>query len=252
MSGRVTLIGHRGQPHSYPDNSLPGFSHVLNSGAGYIETDVHISADGIPLLSHDANLLEITGKQIIISDHSYETISQMPASYPQRFGDKFKDNRIATLKEFSNLLKDWPNVTCFIELKGSSINYFGGERAVDITVEALDEIATQCVLISFEYDALKYAQNKYDLPIGWVLPEWSQENEEKANSLSPDYLFVDADFCPQEKSDIWSGSWTWAVYTVNIAEQVEHFAGLGIELIETNRYSELKQESKIIDISNDF
>lgn len=251
MPGRVQLIGHRGQPDSFPDNSLPGFSHVLNAGAGYVETDVHISSDGIPILSHDANLLEITGKQIIIADHAYETFRQMPASFPERFGKKFSDNRLATLEEFSSLLTQWPNVTCFIELKGSSINYFGN-RAVDLTMEALEPISSQCVLISFEYEALKYAREKYDLPIGWVLPEWSSENHEKANSLSPDYLFVDADFCPEEKSEIWSGSWSWAVYTVNTAEQVEHFAGLGIELIETNRFSELKEESDIIDVSNDY
>ena len=66
MPGRVQLIGHRGQPDSYPDNSLPGFSHVLKAGAGYVETDVHISSDGIPILSHDANLLEITVKNSAI------------------------------------------------------------------------------------------------------------------------------------------------------------------------------------------
>jgi glycerophosphoryl diester phosphodiesterase len=251
MPGRVQLIGHRGQPHSFPDNSLPGFLHVLKAGALHVETDVHISTDGIPVLSHDANLLEITGKQIIISDHSYESIRQMSASFPERFGKKFIDNRIATLKEFSSLLKDWPSVTCFIELKGSSINYFGN-RAVDLTMEALEEISSQCVFISFEYEALKYAQKNYDLPLGWVLPEWSKENQVKANKLSPEYLFVDADFCPEDEAELWEGSWMWAVYTVNSAEQVDHFAGLGIELIETNRYTELEKESDIVDVSNDY
>lgn len=251
MAGRVTLVGHRGQPGKYPDNSLQGFRHVLEAGAKYVETDVHISSDGIPLLSHDANLLKITGKQIIISDHEYKTISQMAASYPERFGDKFKDNRIATLEEFAELLQDWTDVTCFIELKGSSLNYFG-ERAVDLTLERIESIASQCVLISFEYDALQYARKKFDIPIGWVLPEWSKENHEKAKKLSPDYLFVDIDFCPQEKADLWSGSWTWAAYTADTAEQVADLAGLGIEIIETDRYSDLKKESDIVDVSNDY
>lgn len=251
MTGRVTLIGHRGQPLSYPENSLQGFEHVLKAGANYVETDVHITADGIPILSHDANLLKLTGKQIIIADHEYESISQMSAGFAERFGDRFSESRIATLQEFSALLKDWPNVICFIELKGSSLNYFG-VRAVDLTMEAIQEIEHQCVFISFEYDALLYARQKYDLPIGWVLPEWSQENQQKAKSLSPDYLFVDVDFCPTEKSEIWPDSWKWVAYTANKAVQVDHLAGLGIELIETDRYSELKQESNIIDVSNDF
>ena len=57
---------------------------------------------------------------------------------------------------------------------------------------------------------------------------------------------------PTEKSDLWPGSWKWVVYTANTAKEVKHYAGLGIELIETDRYSELKQESDIVDVSNDF
>lgn len=251
MAGRVSLVGHRGQPLKFPENSLQGFAHVLQAGAGYIETDVHITADGIPILSHDANLLKLTGKQIIIADHEFESISAMSAGFPERFGKSFQDNRIASLQQFSELIKAWPNVTCFIELKGSSYNYFG-ERAVDLTIESLEDIEQQCVLISFEYDALTYAQHKYDLPVGWVLSEWSKEARQKANALEPDYLFVDVDLCPGEGSEIWSGGWEWVTYTVNDAQQVEHFAGLGIELLETDRYSELKQESPIVDVSTDF
>ena len=251
MTGRVTLVGHRGQPLSYPENSLQGFRHVMQAGASYIETDVHITADGIPILSHDANLLKLTGKQIIIADHEYESISRISAGFPERFGNTFSESRIATLREFTALISDWPNVTCFIELKGSSLNYFG-MRAVDLTMEAIQGIEHQCVFISFEYDALQYAKENYDLPLGYVLPEWSKENYQKANKLSPDYLFVDADYCPTEKSDLWPGSWKWVVYTANTAKEVKHYAGLGIELIETDRYSELKQESDIVDVSNDF
>lgn len=251
MMGRISLVAHRGQPLSFPENSLEGFTHAVESGASYVETDIHLTADGIPVLSHDANLLKLTGKQIIVSDHNYEVIKDMPAGFKERFDDQFEHCRVATLNQFVDLMKKWPNVTCFIELKAAALNYFG-PKAVDIIVEALHDIQSQCVLISFEYDALSYAKSKYDLPIGWVLPEWSEENRNKAKELSPRYLFVDGDICPEDKTDVWTGSWEWAVYTVNKAEGVEHFAGLGIELIETDRYSELEKESDIVEVSNDF
>lgn len=250
MMGRVTLVAHRGQPLSFPENSLQGFGHVLEAGAAYVETDVHITADGVPVLSHDANLLKLTGKQIIIADHAYDTIKDMSAGYAERFDDRFKDYRIATLAQFVELLQGYPDVTCFIELKASSLNYFG-LKAVDLVVKALQPILSQSVLISYEYDALQYAQQHDELPLGWVLPEWSEENRIKAQSLEPRYLFVDSDFCPQDQAEIWSGPWEWVVYTLNTAEQVEHYAGLGIELIETNRYTELRRESRV-DVSNDF
>ena len=100
-------------------------------------------------------------------------------------------------------------------------------------------------------DALQYAQQHAELPLGWVLPEWSEEKRRKALALQPDYLFVDSDFCPQDQAEIWHGPWQWVAFTLNSAQEVAHYAGLGIELIETNRYSELKQESRV-DVSNDF
>ena len=251
MTGRVSLVAHRGQPLSYPENSLEGFSFVVKSGATYIEADVNITSDGIPVLSHDANLLKLTEKQIIIADHSYDEIKDMPAGHSERFGDKFNHCRISSVEQFSALLKDWPDITCFIEIKEPCLNYFG-LKAVDLIMHALKDIHSQVVVISFEYDALAYVQSNYDLPIGWVLPEWSEQIRLKSMDLTPNYLLVDTKICPQQQSKIWSGSWEWIVYTVNTAEDVEHYASLGIELIETNRLSELKLESKIVDVSNDF
>lgn len=251
MTGRVSLVAHRGQPLTFPENSLEGFSHVVKSAAAYIETDVNITADGIPVLSHDANLLKLTEKQIIVADHSYDEIKDMPAGYSERFGDKFDHCRIATVEQFSELLKDWPDVTCFIEIKEPCLNYFG-LKAVDLIVGALKKIRSQVVVISFEYDAVEYVKSNYDLPIGWVLPEWSEQNRLKSIQLAPEYLLVSSKFCPQDKSEIWSGVWEWVCYTVNTAEEVEHYASLGFELIETNRLSELKLESKIVDVSKDF
>jgi glycerophosphoryl diester phosphodiesterase len=251
MMGRVSLVAHRGQPETFPENSLQGFAHALQAGARYIETDVHITADGIPVLSHDANLLKLTGKQIIISDHSYEQIKDMQAGFPERFGDRFNDCRIATLEQFCELMKAWPEVTCFIELKSSSMSYFG-EKAVDLTLQALQPIIAQCVLISFDHDALMYAAQHYSIPLGWVLPDWVDDYRHKAEQLKPKYLFIDQEFCPSDASELWPGTWTWAAYTINTAQQVDRLAGLGIELLETDRYSDLIEESDNIDVSNDF
>jgi len=252
MTGRVTLIAHRGQPEKFPENSLQGFAHVLENGAAFVETDVHLTLDGVAVLSHDSHLLKLAGKQIILADHSYDDISNISAGYADRFGDQFSDFRIATLQQFVNLLKSWPEVTCFIELKEAALNNFG-MKAVDLIMQELSEIRSQIIFISFNCEAVLYSKQHYpEVEIGWVLPEWTEENHTKAAELAPRYLFVDTDLCPQQQSALWPGVWEWAVYTVNTAQDVEHYAGLGIEMIETNRYSELKQESKIVDVSNDF
>ncbi len=252
MMGRVSLVAHRGQPSTFPENSLQGFTHALKSGARYVETDVQITSDAVPVLSHDAHLLKVTGKQIIVADHAFDAIKEIPAGHAERFGDQYKDYRIASLQQFIDLLSEWPDAICFIELKEAALNNFG-MKAVDLVLAQLNRIHSQAVLISYDYDALAYGRKKdAELRVGWVLPEWSDENRILAQELEPDFLFVDEEFCPDEKSDIWQGEWQWVAYTINDKEQVAHFAGLAIEIIETDRYSDLIKESDIIEVSNDF
>ncbi len=46
------IIGHRGLPLEYPDNSLPGIV-AAGSICGMVEVDVRRSVDGVLMLSHD-------------------------------------------------------------------------------------------------------------------------------------------------------------------------------------------------------
>jgi glycerophosphoryl diester phosphodiesterase len=240
MTDKIILVGHRGEPVTFPENSLQGFSHALQSGAAYIETDVNVSADGIVVLSHDENLKKLTGKDISITKSAYHVFKDIPAGYPERFSDKYKHCRIATLAQLAALVENWPAATCFVELKEDSLSCFGN-KVVDLVVASLQTISSQAVLISFDYAALVYAREQYNFPVGWVLPEWSIENEMKAEKLLPDYLFVDKAFCPENKTRIWPGSWHWVVYTVNTIDAIKKFTKLGINIIETDCISELMQ-----------
>jgi glycerophosphoryl diester phosphodiesterase len=52
--GRVIGFAHRGAPASGTrENSLAAFSHALGQGARALESDVWLTADGVPVLVHD-------------------------------------------------------------------------------------------------------------------------------------------------------------------------------------------------------
>jgi glycerophosphoryl diester phosphodiesterase len=53
---RVERIGHRGAPREYPENSLPAFARAIELGAEAVELDVHVSADGVPVVHHDPDI----------------------------------------------------------------------------------------------------------------------------------------------------------------------------------------------------
>jgi len=48
-----TVIGHRGSAGEAPENTLPSFALALETGAAILESDVHLTRDGVPVLLHD-------------------------------------------------------------------------------------------------------------------------------------------------------------------------------------------------------
>ncbi|ORY80955.1 PLC-like phosphodiesterase [Protomyces lactucae-debilis] len=60
------VIAHRGYKRLYPENTLLAFREALGPGGHHcdgIETDVHVSADGVVVLSHDSNLKRCFGEE---------------------------------------------------------------------------------------------------------------------------------------------------------------------------------------------
>ncbi|KAM7185395.1 glycerophosphoryl diester phosphodiesterase [Naviculisporaceae sp. PSN 640] len=68
-------IAHRGYKAAYPENTMAAFEAAVQVGAHAIETDLHLSKDGVVMLSHDATLKRCFGvdKKVAESDSSYLT-----------------------------------------------------------------------------------------------------------------------------------------------------------------------------------
>jgi glycerophosphoryl diester phosphodiesterase len=56
MSIPFNLQGHRGARGLKPENTLPSFEAAFDAGVTSIETDVHLTRDGVAVLHHDALL----------------------------------------------------------------------------------------------------------------------------------------------------------------------------------------------------
>ena len=63
------------------------------------------------------------------------------------------------------------------------------ETVVNTVLQLLEPVLSQCTLISFDLEALAYARTQRQLPVGWVIPEWTPLNREHAAVLAPQYLF---------------------------------------------------------------
>jgi glycerophosphoryl diester phosphodiesterase len=45
--------GHRGSRGTHPENTFPAFEEAVNAGVDFIEIDVRLSRDGVPIVIHD-------------------------------------------------------------------------------------------------------------------------------------------------------------------------------------------------------
>src|SRR5262249_31196147 len=54
------VIAHRGSSHAAVENTLPAFERAIADGADFVEFDVQLSADGVPVVFHDAELDRLT------------------------------------------------------------------------------------------------------------------------------------------------------------------------------------------------
>lgn len=59
--GRPLVIAHRGASALAPENTAESFAAAVAVGADAIETDVRMTADGVPVCVHDADLRRLCG-----------------------------------------------------------------------------------------------------------------------------------------------------------------------------------------------
>ncbi|KAH9045314.1 PLC-like phosphodiesterase [Lactarius pseudohatsudake] len=63
--------GHRGASAAYPENTLASFEAAIRDGAEGIESDVHVSRDGVLLMFHDPSLERTTDSKGQIRDRDW-------------------------------------------------------------------------------------------------------------------------------------------------------------------------------------
>ncbi len=101
-------LAHRGGNEVAAENTVAAFAHAVGLGYRYLETDVHLSLDGVLVAFHDADLARVAGLPGTIADHRWDELAAID------LGD---GARIPTMTE---LLSTFPDARFNIDPKADA------------------------------------------------------------------------------------------------------------------------------------
>lgn len=90
------FIAHRGAPQIAPENTLSAMQTAKKHGATWVECDVMLTQDDVPIIFHDPSLRRTTNGRGKIAKTDYEKIKMLDAGC--RFSKDFSGESIPTLE----------------------------------------------------------------------------------------------------------------------------------------------------------
>ncbi len=161
------LIGHRGAAATAPENTLVSLKRAHQEGATWVEFDVKLTADAVPILMHDDRLGRTTNGRGKVAKISSEDLAMLDAG--SWFGPEFAGERVPTLRAALELCADL-GMGINIELKPCRGRALETARAASNLVDEIwPDKLPQPLFSSFDrpsLEALK-AMNP-DAPIGFL------------------------------------------------------------------------------------
>lgn len=146
------VAGHRGDGSAAPENTMPAFDLALSGPIEFVETDVQLSSDGVPVLFHDVTLDRTTDGHGSVSDHTAAELARLDAG--AWYGKSYAGTRIPTLDAFLARVAE-SDKKALVELKfGWTVEQV---RMVTTLIDRHD-VRSRVVLQSFSLDTLANLQ----------------------------------------------------------------------------------------------
>lgn len=154
----VRMFAHRGGRSEYEENTLATFEKCSRMGMNGFETDVRLTADGVFVISHDANMKRMFGVDCIIEETTLEELRKLrtPGGSP-----------IMTLDELLEFLKHRRNLYVEFEMKVSDTKAYPREKLEKYCDDLFEKVmaarpsGATYLLTSFDTRALRYLTVKH-------------------------------------------------------------------------------------------
>ncbi len=227
------IIGHRGARDYAPENTLESIRTAYEMGVTWVEVDVKLTADSVPILFHDDELDRTTNGHGLVAHTRWADLQDLDAG--NWFSEGFTGIRVPTLEETLDVLMHY-NMGVNLEIKpcpGREVETT--EAMLDLLTQSWDE-RDNILLSSFSHVALETAKDMaHDFTRALLLEdEWPKNWLEIAEYLETPIINI-SNNCNREQVElvIDSGRQVF-VYTVNDPQRAKLLRQWGVDGVFTD------------------
>ena len=172
---RPLVIAHRGASGLAPENTMAAFRLAVALGADGVELDVNLSADGVPVVIHDARVNRTTNARGAVSRFSLDELRRLDAgswfdrrltrrprvrAIARRYAARSSGEALPTLDEALNFLNAAGVRRIYVELKGRRDSR---QRLLDAVLSILSQsgVSHAVTLLSFDHAIIRRAKEMH-------------------------------------------------------------------------------------------
>ena len=219
----MQIYAHRGASADFPEMTEAAFRGAVSQGADGFECDLRLSRDEVPVLWHNASMLERAGHNGLIAEMKY---SEIKRAYPQ----------VLTLDEFFDIAIE-TGKGVLIETKHPVIS---GNRIEEILAKRINERKVlkkiELSVMSFSWGAIEKMHRLDDsIPTTFLMSAktlWIQTRFTSAERVAPGINEIRDN--PDLIAKIKKLGKSTAVWTVDSGSDIELCQDLGVDIAITN------------------
>ncbi len=228
------VMGHRGAAALAPENTLAGIRRAAATGVRWVEFDVMLTGDSVPVLFHDDNLKRITGRDALMAQTTYKDVRALDAG--AWFRPEFAGEPVPTLEDGLALIREL-GLGANIEIKPTS----GRDRE---TAAATVEVVERCwpaaepppLISSFKRDSLAVVRDRAArLPRGLLAVRLPRDWLSAARVLECSTVHVAGRWLTAKRAArIKAAGYGLACFTINDVAQARTLLDWGVDSIITD------------------
>lgn len=181
------IVAHRGASSTHPENTLAAFGAAVELGARVVELDVRLTADGVVVVMHDADISRTTDGTGLVHELASDRLVELNAGTPEA------PEPVPTLGQALELLSGKAAVAVEIKNLPGDPGYADDERVVEATHAEIRRTGFEGPVLVLSFNPRSIAASKElapDVPTGFLTTELVPPPEALDHAVRAGHDFV--------------------------------------------------------------